>query len=71
MNRSVPCRGWWTSDRQTGSNPQVLINALTGKVAASTQRNYSDFDWRRITCNTLPLTVGHLDPCMGPSFMYV
>jgi len=27
--------GLWSSDGQTGSNPQVLINALTGEVGTS------------------------------------
>jgi hypothetical protein len=49
----------------------LAIPASAGKVAASAQRNYSDFDWRRIACNTLPLTAGHLNPRVGPSFMYL
>jgi hypothetical protein len=31
----------------------------------------SHCDWRRMICNTLPLSAGHLHPGMGPTLVYL
>ena len=38
VNRALngTCHRCWSDDGQPGSNPQVLINALTGEVGPST-----------------------------------